>query len=136
MLQKTLHLSLSRHYTYHSQDTTPITLKTLHLSLSRHYTFIHFHTKMRNPTASLFRGFQPQIPHTRAHVKKHVKTACCLKHVIKTTRMTRYISWDFSFRGFLADASACAILFDFANAKTASANAYAFKLRCAFVHAR
>ncbi len=29
----------------------------------------------------------------------------------------------------------CAILFDFANAKTASANAYAFKLRCAFVHA-
>ncbi|MGN8480595.1 hypothetical protein ACR9MF_07980 [Helicobacter pylori] len=30
----------------------------------------------------------------------------------------------------------CTILFDFANAKTASANAYAFKLRCAFVHAR
>ncbi|MGL2646014.1 hypothetical protein ACQJ6O_07420 [Helicobacter pylori] len=26
-------------------------------------------------------------------------------------------------------------MFDFANAKTASANAYAFKLRCAFVHA-
>ncbi|MEJ8627401.1 hypothetical protein [Helicobacter pylori] len=27
-------------------------------------------------------------------------------------------------------------MFDFANAKTATANAYAFKLRCAFVHAR
>ncbi|MGL2848753.1 hypothetical protein ACQJ91_07580 [Helicobacter pylori] len=26
-------------------------------------------------------------------------------------------------------------MFDFANAKTATANAYAFKLRCAFVHA-
>ncbi|WP_158226620.1 hypothetical protein [Helicobacter pylori] len=26
-------------------------------------------------------------------------------------------------------------MFDFANAKTATANAYAFKLRCTFVHA-
>ncbi|PUD03083.1 hypothetical protein C2S01_07205 [Helicobacter pylori] len=66
MLQKTLHLSLARHYTYHSQDTTPITRKTLHLSLARHYTFIHFNTKMRNPTASLFRLFQHPIPHARA----------------------------------------------------------------------
>ncbi|RVZ70640.1 hypothetical protein [Helicobacter pylori] len=34
---------------------------------------------------------------------------------------------------FLAYRQVCAILFDFACAKTASANAYAFKLRCAFV---
>ncbi|MCQ2955562.1 hypothetical protein JT240_07620 [Helicobacter pylori] len=47
--------------------------------------------------------------------------------------MTRYIFWDFSFSGFLAYRQVCAILFDFACAKTASANAYAFKLRCTFV---
>ncbi|QEF44211.1 hypothetical protein D2C72_08015 (plasmid) [Helicobacter pylori] len=83
MFQKTLHLSLARHYTYHWQDTTP--------SLARHYTyhwqdttpiigkkfcFIHFHPKMRNHTASLFRGLQPPIPHARARARmlKHVKT--------------------------------------------------------------
>ncbi len=49
--------------------------------------------------------------------------------------MTRYIFWDFSFSGFLGLRQVCAILFDFANAKPALANAYAFKLRCAFVHA-
>ncbi|WP_187848751.1 hypothetical protein [Helicobacter pylori] len=49
--------------------------------------------------------------------------------------MTRYIFWDFSLRVFLALRQVCAILLDFATAKTASANAYAFKLRCAFVHA-
>ncbi len=69
MFQKTLHLSLARHYTYHWQDTTPIIGKTLHLSLARHYTFIHFHPKMRNSTASLFRGLQPPIPRMRAHGK-------------------------------------------------------------------
>ncbi|TPH71681.1 hypothetical protein FIM56_08100, partial [Helicobacter pylori] len=33
------------------------------------FPFIHFHPKMRNPTASLFRLFQPPIPHMRAHGK-------------------------------------------------------------------
>ncbi len=49
--------------------------------------------------------------------------------------MTRYIFWDFSFSGFLGLRQVCAILFDFANAKPSPANAYDFKLRCAFVHA-
>ncbi len=31
--------------------------------------FIHFHPKIRNPTASLFRGLQPPFPHMRAHGK-------------------------------------------------------------------
>ncbi|RVZ47474.1 hypothetical protein EC558_07915 [Helicobacter pylori] len=54
-----------KNYTYHSQE--------LHLSLARttlitrkNYPFIHFHPKMRNPTASLFRLFQPPILHARA----------------------------------------------------------------------
>ncbi|PUB93176.1 hypothetical protein C2S49_05335 [Helicobacter pylori] len=43
------------------------------ISLARSYyivgkklLFFHFHPKMRNPTASLFRLFQPPIPHARA----------------------------------------------------------------------
>ncbi|RVY51726.1 hypothetical protein ECC35_07845, partial [Helicobacter pylori] len=46
------------------------------ISLARSYyivgkklLFFHFHQKMRNHTASLFRGLQPQIPHMRAHDK-------------------------------------------------------------------
>ncbi len=45
----------------------------------------------------------------------------------------RYISWDFSFKRFCAVRQVCAILLDFANAKPSPANAYDFKLRCAFV---
>ncbi len=46
------------------------------VSLARSYgivgkklLFFHFHPKMRNPTDSLFRVLQPQIPRMRAHGK-------------------------------------------------------------------
>ncbi|RVY22355.1 hypothetical protein ECC09_08150 [Helicobacter pylori] len=49
------------------------------LSVGKNYPFIHFHPKMRNPTASLFRGLQPPIPHMRAHGK-----TCKNNIVVKT----------------------------------------------------
>ncbi|RVY47348.1 hypothetical protein ECC24_08160, partial [Helicobacter pylori] len=39
------------------------------LIVGKKLPFIHFHPKMRNPTASLFRGLQPPIPRMRAHGK-------------------------------------------------------------------
>ncbi|QEF23312.1 hypothetical protein D2C84_08145 (plasmid) [Helicobacter pylori] len=41
-------------------------LQEVMLVFARSYVLFIFTPKMRNPTASLFRGLQPPIPHARA----------------------------------------------------------------------
>ncbi|MCQ2866624.1 hypothetical protein JT176_06300, partial [Helicobacter pylori] len=58
-------LIVGKNYPYRWQEL-PLSLARTTLIVGKNYPFIHFHPKMRNPTASLFRGLQPPIPHARA----------------------------------------------------------------------
>ncbi|RPF67098.1 hypothetical protein EGW01_08430 [Helicobacter pylori] len=55
-------------FCYHSQEVL-LSLARSSVITRKKFCFIHFHLKMRNHTASLFRGLQPPIPHMRAHGK-------------------------------------------------------------------
>ncbi|GAA9560713.1 hypothetical protein BTM480_15380 [Helicobacter pylori] len=46
-----------------------LVLARSYVSVGKKLLFFHFHPKMRNPTAPLFRGLQPPIPRMRAHGK-------------------------------------------------------------------
>ncbi|RKU88065.1 hypothetical protein DB320_08115 [Helicobacter pylori] len=61
-------LIVGKNYPYRWQEL-PLSLARTTLIVGKNYPFIHFHQKMRNHTASLFRLFQPTIPHMRAHGK-------------------------------------------------------------------
>ncbi len=62
------YLIVGKKFPYRWQEV-PLSLARSYLIVGKKLPFIHFHQKMRNSTASLFRGFQPPIPHMRAHGK-------------------------------------------------------------------
>ncbi|PUD20594.1 hypothetical protein C2S04_02265 [Helicobacter pylori] len=61
-------LIIGKKFPYHWQEV-PLSLARSSLIIGKKLPFFHFHSKMRNPTASLFRWFQPTIPRMRAHGK-------------------------------------------------------------------
>ncbi|CAK00485.1 hypothetical protein pHac1_4 (plasmid) [Helicobacter acinonychis str. Sheeba] len=58
-------LIVGKKFPYRWQEV-PLSLARSSLIVGKKFPFIHFHPKMRNHTASLFRLFQPPIPHARA----------------------------------------------------------------------
>ncbi len=91
-------LIVGKKFPYRWQEV-PLSLARSSLIVGKKFPFIHFHPKNEKPYSFVIQAIPTPNP-SRARMRvKHVKTACCLKHVNKTTRMTRYIFWGFSFLG-------------------------------------